>query len=153
MEELNLNNFIIFLDIDGVLCSYDDFGEKDEADKKTVFRSYSINALNQIIDYYKADLCMISSWNMDFCDVLSYKDFLKARGVHVNNLTIGNHKEKSEYLKSLIKEGLNCYLIIDDETFEYHEFIPFKRILQTNKYRCLDEYDFKNVCFNLKLNI
>lgn len=60
MKEINFENFIIFLDVDGVLCSYEDFKFRDKNDGKQIFRPYSIKALNKIIEYYNADLCMIS---------------------------------------------------------------------------------------------
>jgi len=157
MIEINLDNFIIFLDIDGVLCSYEDMSFRDKKDGEQIFRKYSVDALNKIIKYYNADLCMISSgWNPNFSTEQQYKDFLIGRGIKVNNLTFGDKDHRSEFVLDQIKAGLKHYLIIDDEAHEYYISIPqieYKRILQPNRYRCLDKYDFKNVTFNWKLNI
>lgn len=156
MIEINLDNFIIFFDVDGTICSYEDFGFRDKKDHKTIFRQRAVDALNKIIKYYNADLCMISGWNASFSTEQQYKDFLVGRGIKVNNLTFGDKDHRSEFVLKQIKAGLKHYLIIDDEAFQYYDFMPqieYKRILQPNRYRCLDKYDFKNVTFNWKLNV
>jgi hypothetical protein len=156
MEKINFDNFIIFLDIDGTLCSYEDFSIRDKKDNKNIFRKYSIQALNKIINYYNADLCMISGWNSNFNTEQQYKDFLIGRGIKVNNLTFGDKDNRKKFIIKQIKDGLKHYLIIDDESHQFYTSMPqieYKRILQPNKYRCLDKYDFKNVTFNYKLNV
>lgn len=156
MKEIDFDNFLIFLDIDGTLCSYEDFGFRDKKDKEQPFREYSIKALNGIIKYYNADLCMISNgWNSKFSSEEQYKSFLFGRGIKVNNLTFGDSNSRSKFVLEQIAAGLKHYLIIDDEAYEYYAAMPqieYKCILQPNRYRCLDKYDFKNVTFNWKLN-
>jgi histidinol phosphatase-like PHP family hydrolase len=152
---MDFNNFIIFLDVDGVLVSYDTL-KVYENDKKHSFKPEAIGSLNNIIKYYNADLCMISSWNSKFGDDEQYKEFLISRGIKVNNLTRLDHCNRSGEILKLIDEGLKYYLIIDDESYEYIINIPkieYKRILTPNRFRCLDKYDFKNVTFNWKLNV
>lgn len=157
MENIDLNNFIVVLDIDGTICSYEDFGLIDKKDGKKIFRQYSVDSLNKIIEYYNADLCMISGWNSDFFnDANKYKEFLSGRGIKVNNLTFGDQHNRKKFILDLIRQGLKHYLIIDDEAHQYYVSIPqieYKRILQPNRYRCLDKYDFKQVTFNFKLNV
>ena len=155
MKEVNLDNFTIFLDVDGVLCSCEDFGFRDKKDNEHPFRKYSIDALNKIIKYYNADLCMISGWNPKFASEEQYKEFLVNRGIKVNNLTFGDHNNRKKFILDLIRQGLKYYLIIDDEAHQYYVSMPqieYKRILQPNRYRCLDDYDFKMVTLNWKLN-
>lgn len=148
------SRFIIFLDVDGVLCSWLDM-KIFEQDGEHGFVEEAIKALNAIITCYDADLCMISSWNTKFKDEESYKAFLVSRGIFVNNLYIGDHNNRAEWIISQIKEhDLHYYLIIDDEAFGYYEKmkeLQYKRILKTNRYRCLDMHDFAQVTRNFKL--
>lgn len=146
--------FIIFLDIDGCLCSWLNM-QIYESDGEHGFVDEAVNALNAIITCYDADICMISSWNTKFKDEKSYKDFLMSRGILVNNLYIGDHNNRPEWIILQIKEhDLKYYLIIDDEAFGYYERmkeLQYKRILKTNRYRCLDMHDFAQVTRNFKL--
>ncbi len=152
-----MNNFIIFLDIDGVLVSYDDFKDYHE-DGDHKFKQSAVESLNKIIDHYKADLCMISSWNVHYDNEKQYKDFLISRGIHVNELTIGQHCNRVEFIEKYVKDNnIEHYLIIDDESHKYFKncmitgFPEYKRILQPNRYRCLDDFDFKHVTKNWDL--
>lgn len=150
---MDKNRFVIFLDIDGVLVSWLDMD--NDTDGEHAFKQDAVDALNAIITFYDADLCMISSWNTKFKDEQSYKDFLVGRGVLVNDLYIGDHHKRPEYIAGQIKDlGLQWYLIIDDEAYGYFERmeeLQYKRILKTNRYRCLDVYDFGQVTSNFKL--
>lgn len=158
---MNNSEFIIFLDIDGVICSYDeniympDFKDKYDIDDEHFFKQEAIDALNTIIDYYKADLCMVSSWNGKFKDEEHYKEFLTRRGIHVNELFIGKHYKRCGWIIEQIKElELKHYLVIDDECNAYYknmDDIQYLRILKTDRNRCLDKYDAKFVTINLKL--
>src|SRR3990172_8381564 len=100
----------------------------------------SVQALNAIITFYDADLCMISSWNTKFRDEAHYKEFLESRGIIVNTLYIGDHMDRPEWILSQILEhDLEFYLIIDDEAYGYYEMmdkLQYKRILKTDKNRC-----------------
>lgn len=157
IDAINENEFIIFLDIDGVLVSYDNLKERNSKDGKQVFVQEAVDALNTIINYYNASLCMISGWNANFqgnCE--RYTDFLKGRGIIVNNLTVGDRINRYKFVEDCIKQYPNLkYLIIDDEYFGYYDsgVIPHKRILGTNMYRCLDRYDAKWATYNFKLDI
>lgn len=158
---MNNSEFIIFLDIDGVLCSYDEniyhksTIDRFDIDDEHFFKQEAIDALNTIIDYYKADLCMISSWNGKFKDEEHYKAFLVRRGIHVNNLFIEKHYDRAINILELIKEyNLKHYLIIDDEAYQYYEKmeeLQYLRILKPDRNRCLDKYDAKFVTCNTKL--
>lgn len=149
---MDTSRFIIFLDIDGVLWQYGD-NERD-IDGNHIFVLPAVIALNEIIKYYNADLCMISGWNSDFPDAEHYKKFLISRGIFVNNLYIGEQYNRYDYVINLVKQGLTKYLIIDDEAYGFYtatNVIEYKRILCPNRYRCLDKYDVKNVTINWKL--
>ncbi len=151
-------NFQIFLDIDGCIC--DCYGKRcpfNEIDQEQVFKPKSIKALNHIINYYNADLIMISGWNSKFMDEDHYSKFLINRGIVVNNLVVGDQHNRRSYIEDLIKnDAVDKYLIIDDEPHSYFRrstLIEYKRILAPNRYRCLDGFDVLHVTKNWKLNV
>ena len=151
---MDKDRFVIFLDVDGVICSY--LGMKTyDADGEHAFSDEAVKALNAIIACYNADLCMISSWNTKFRDEKHYKEFLTSRGIIVNELYIGDHNNRPQFIIDAIREhDLKYYLIIDDEAYGYYERmgeLEYKRILKTNRYRCLDMHDFAQVTRNFKL--
>jgi len=150
-------NFVIFLDIDGVLVSYNEL-KNYHIDQEHSFKINALDSLNAIISFYDADLCMISSWNTKFKNKKHYEDFLINRGVIVNNLTIGDHVNRINFIKKFIAENkITNYLIIDDESYEFfkscitNNFPEYKRILQPNRYRCLDNFDVEHVTKNWNL--
>lgn len=128
MGEINLDNFLIFLDVDGPLCSYEDFSIRDKKDHKNIFREYSIKALNQIIKYYNADLCMLSSWNSSFPNEQKYKEFMVGRGIKVNGFLKGDKDNRASFVIDQIKAGLKHYLIIDDEAHQYYSIRNRRKI-------------------------
>jgi hypothetical protein len=120
----NSDTFVIFLDIDGVLCSYKhNIYDKDKGDiynpidDEHYFLQSAIDALNILINNYNAHLCMITSWNSKFKD------------------------------ETIQEYNLKNYLIIDDESHGFYKecfickTIEYKRIIKTNSDRCLDSYD------------
>lgn len=135
--------FVIYLDIDGVLVPY---GEKK-------FKPEAVEALNQIIGYYKADLVMISAWNKLFQNAFEYATCLQENGLVFESLSIGMDSQRACFVAMRQDKNPN-YLIIDDETEQYHKQyeIDYNRILQPNGYRCLDECDVKQVTLKYKLN-
>jgi len=152
-------NFTLYLDIDGVLVSYLEMGKEfRDTDTKHKFKEYSVTALNTIIDHYKIDdICMISSWNSYFDTTDKYKNFLVSRGLHIDNLRLGDQHDRSNFIFNDQKKRNHKYLIIDDEGFEYlkscfQEYnIDYPRILIPNRYRCLDSFDADQVIKNWKL--
>lgn len=158
--------FNIFFDVDGVVCDcYSWKGREDRPAKEFAedgehfFKKASVDAMNVILDYYDADVCCVSSWNSKFKDEEHFKAFLISRGLHIRGLTIGKHHDRYKFVADMIKEhNLKHYLIIDDEAHSYYTqmqpngIIEYKRILQPNRYRCLDHYDALMVTFNWKLN-
>lgn len=157
---MDYSRFIIFLDVDGVICSYDeniympDMKDMYDVDEEHFFKSDAIDALNTIVEHYDADLCMISSWNGKFKDEEHYKTFLVRRGVKVNNLYFGNKHDRANCVIENINNGMTNYIIIDDEAHQYYkriDKIAYLRILKPDRNRCLDKYDAKFVTVNLKL--
>ena len=79
------------------------------------------------------------------------KQFFISRGIIVNNLTIGDIDYRAAYVLKMKAEGYINYLIIDDEALEYYKKekeIGYNRILASNSWRCLDDYDLIGVTRN-----
>ncbi len=148
---------MLFLNIDGVLCSYMTMNRKD-IDGKGIFKYSAVQALNKIIDHYDYHLCLLSKWNAQFTSPEEMAEFLRTRGVAVQSLIRGDQYNKSRYVVNYISDNpCSNYLIIDDEPQEYmaqafvNSTLSNKRIIAPNRYRCLDEYDTMHI-FDLHLN-
>jgi len=145
--------FVIYLDIDGVLVSYLKLKDRD-ADGKHSFIPKAVETLNAIITMFDADICVVSSWGRIYRDKADeFKDFLISRGIIVNNLTIGDCDDRAGYVIKRKSEGYTKFLVIDDESLEYYkrvDEIGYNRILASNSWRCLDEYDLAGISLNYK---
>jgi hypothetical protein len=143
--------FVIYLDIDGVLVSYLKLKDRD-ADGKHSFIPMAVEVLNSIITMFNADICIVSTWGRPYWNGTKngdeFKDFLVSRGVIVNDLSFGDPDDRAGYVINRKSEGYTKFLIIDDESLEYYKKesdIGFNRILASNSWRCLDEYDLFGV--------
>ena len=143
--------FIIYLDVDGVLVSYADLKNYHE-DGRHAFVPKAVEILNQIISMFDADLCIVSTWGRSYYDRPDeMKKFLISRCINVNGLTIGDIDHRAEYVIKQKELGYKRFLIIDDEFLEYYkrvDEIGFNRILPSNSWRCLDEFDMIGVTRN-----
>lgn len=147
--------FIIYLDIDGVLVSYLKLKDRDPNDNKHVFIPEAVDALNKIIDLFDAQICIVSTWGRLYTntdeDIAEFTKFLERRGIIVNGLTIGECDDRAGFILRQKQEGYTRFIIIDDEALEYqqrYKEIGYNRIIQTNPYRCLDDFDYKWLEFN-----
>jgi hypothetical protein len=148
--------FIIYLDIDGVLVSYLKLKDRD-SDGKHSFIPKAVEVLNSIITMFDADICVVSTWGRPYWNGTKngdeFKDFLVNRGIIVNGLTFGDPDDRAGYVIKRKSEGYTKFLIIDDESLEYYKNVSeigFNRILSSNSYRCLDDYDLVAVSRNYK---
>lgn len=146
--------FIIYLDIDGVLVSYLKLKERDN-DGKHSFVPKAVEVLNSIITMFDAHICIVSTWGRPYWNLSKndeeFKDFLINRGIIVNGLTFGDPDYRAEYVIKRKLEGYTNFLVIDDECLEYYKReseIGFNRILPSNPWRCLDDYDLVGVTRN-----
>jgi hypothetical protein len=143
--------FVIYLDIDGVLVSYLKLKDRHE-DGKHSFVHEAVNVLNTIITMFDADICIVSTWGRGK-DPDEFKKFLLSRDIIVNNLTIGDCDDRAGYVIKMKEMGYTRFLIIDDEALEYYkrvDEIGYNRILYSNSWRCLDEYDLVGVTRNFE---
>ena len=148
--------FVIYLDIDGVLVSYlklKDFNE----DGHHNFVPKAVEILNSIISMFDAEICIVSTWGrgywMGMKDVEAFRVILEKRGVNVKELTFGDPDDRAGYVIKRKLEGHKNFLIIDDETLEYYkrvDEIGFNRILYSNSWRCLDDFDLVGISRNYK---
>jgi len=139
---------VVFLDIDGVLASYLDLKLRCEKWRRTVFRDYSVSALNSITSFMDAKIVLSSSWRMDFPELENFRIFAKERGIEAEVIGYTPFKvgdRRSEIIEWLEEhEDVDEYLIIDDETVSIlkdDDFNRYENVLTTNRYRCLDEFD------------
>ena len=146
--------FIIYLDIDGVLVSYLKLKDRDP-DGKHSFVPMAVEVLNSIITMFDAHICIVSTWGRSYWNGTKngdeFKDFLVSRGIIVNGITFGDPDDRAGYVIKRKSEGYTKFLIIDDESLEYYKKeseIGFNRILCSNSWRCLDEYDLFGVSRN-----
>lgn len=159
LSEIKFDSFLIIMDIDGVLME-SKYG-KIPNKPNSYLSVFAVDALNEIIDHYKANICMVSSWSNSFPDHKQYKEFLIKQRIHVNELYVGPHLNRANYVKKLIKRGMKRYLIIEPNSYQYIESlindknnpIQYKRILTTNPHRDLDKFDAILVTKNLKLDV
>ena len=145
--------FIVYLDIDGVLVSYLKLRDFDD-DGRHSFVPTAVETLNTIISMFEAHICVVSTWGRSYKDRPDeFKDFLISRGIIVNGLTIGDCDDRAGYVLKMKSEGYRRFLVIDDESLEYYkreDEIGYNRILFSNPWRCLDEYDLIGVSRNFK---
>lgn len=146
--------FIIYLDIDGVLVSYLKLMDRDP-DGKHSFVPKAVETLNSIITLFDAHICVVSTWGRPYWngikDPEEFKEFLLNRGIIVNGLSFGDPDDRAGFVIKKKEESFTKFLIIDDESLEYYERvneIGFNRILSSNSWRCLDEYDLVGVSRN-----
>jgi hypothetical protein len=147
--------FVIYLDIDGVLVSYSKLKDMDPNDGRHSFIPKAVETLNTIITMFDADICVVSTWGRKYVDKdpTEFKNFLISRGIIVNNLTIGDIDDRAGYVIKRKSEGYTKFLVIDDESLEYYkrvDEIGYNRILASNSWRCLDEYDLRGISLNYR---
>jgi len=148
--------FVIYLDIDGVLVSYLKLMDRDP-DGKHSFVPKAVEVLNSIITMFDAHICVVSTWGRAYWneskDVEEFKNCLISRGINVNGLTFADPDDRPGYVIKRKSEGYTKFLIIDDESLEYYKKeseIGFNRILSSNSWRCLDDYDLVGVSRNFE---
>jgi hypothetical protein len=103
---------------------------------------------------FDAHICIVSTWGRGYIvdeNITEFKEFLISRGIIINGLEIGDPDWRADYVIKRKLEGWTKFLIIDDESLEYYkkvDEIGFNRILATNSFRCLDNYDLVTVSRN-----
>ena len=138
---------IIFLDIDGVLASYVDMLRIDEYGPK--FIPEAVDALNKLIEYTEADICVSSAWRVGK-SVERLQEIMDARGVRCNIVgKTGHFGARGEEIKEWYEDNPEYeeLIIIDDEMVDIFPTYPYnwRTHIYTNPYRCLDIYDIGRI--------
>lgn len=121
-----MKNFAIFLDIDGVLNGMSTY-QMSEID--TWINDRYLDNLVKLVEYYKADIILSSSWLSFFKDDLTpctrlgklLHDRLSQKGLVITDLVCPvseayNSKSRSEKIAEYLeKNPYTDYLILDDE--------------------------------------
>lgn len=146
-----INNVIIFLDFDGVLCSYDDLKIRD-TNGNHFFRDYSIEALNILVAYYGAKIVISSSWRSkgDFREIKNFQKLFDERGIKAEVIGVTPHLNgvRGKEINAWLDANPSCnYIILDDETADMEGIINMQYIWKTNRWRCLDSYDVRSIFF------
>lgn len=145
--------FVIYLDIDGVLVSYLNFKDRHPVDGRHAFLDGAVKALNSIISLVGPDveLCVVSTWARGRTPNELREIFL-LRGIADVPITVGDIDYRARYVIQRKSEGYDRYLVIDDEAYEYIrriDEIGYNRLIYTNSFRGLDEFDVVTVSRNL----
>lgn len=146
------HKFIIFLDIDGVLVSYDNLLLRDD-NGDHLFRSNSVEALNMLVAYYEAKIVISSTWRnkRHLHNLEAFQKLFNQRGIEAE--VIGT----TPCLKGIRGDEINAwltenptkrYIILDDETSDIEGIINMQYVLKTNRWRCLDSYDVRMAMFS-----
>lgn len=135
---------IVFLDIDGVLCSWKDMGKR-AADGQRPFKKDAIKYLNRIIELLDAKIVISSTWRKTRT-IDDFKKLFDGRGIkgEVIGLTDELDTGRADEIQKWIDENeVDYFIIIDDDTRGIEEHFKYNmNVLRTNLYRCIDKYDF-----------
>jgi hypothetical protein len=146
---------VLFLDIDGVLCSYDELRLRDE-NGIHLFREEAVIALNMLAAYYDARLVLTSTWRgkTGTRDVAETQALFNARGIYAEVLDFtprsgGTRQHRGTEVNDWLAAHpeVTQYIVIDDETADLEGAVDPQRILKTNRWRCLDMYDARQAVF------
>jgi len=145
-----MNKLLIFLDIDGVLVSYDDIHIKD-SNGHSLFKKESIEALNQI-NNGDCEIVITSTWRLSMTlDQMQHLFIERGIKIPIKGFTIDlskNANRSHEINYHLVEEysvefiELPKFIILDDvNSFERTDFKS--NFFQINKFRALDIYDVR----------
>ena len=118
---INENDFVIFLDVDGVLNKESDWNKKYYVDKNCVA---CLQKIIQLINKkkYTAKIVLSSTWRAgmgatsESLQILELKKQLAAFGIEIADATpVSNQGRQREVLYYIRKHNVSNYLIIDDD--------------------------------------
>ena len=146
----NKKRFFIFLDIDGVMYDLKYFKQRmvtkyiKRETPLTKFKPESVEALNYLIkklsNDYSVHLVISSSWRHNFSYIINT---LLNNGVNLpyevdrtccSKNRFNRAKHIFEYLKEKeLSSKSDCFVIIDDERFNFNKYFNKSVIIKTNK--------------------
>lgn len=135
---------IVFLDIDGVLCSWLNMSKRDK-DGHRPFRKDAIKYLNEIVRMLDAKIVISSTWRKTRT-IEDFKELFDNRGILGEVIGLTDELDTgraSEIQKWIDENDVDYFLIIDDDTRGIEEhFKNSINVMRTNLYRCIDKYDY-----------
>ena len=110
-------DFLIFLDIDGVMVPMKNWKKSNILDDKfTEFSSKSVDSLNKILTE-NTIIILTTSHRFNF-SINEWLDIFKKRGLKISKMEISNYNgknRKDEILKWFEENSCDNYIIIDDD--------------------------------------
>lgn len=135
---------VIFLDIDGVLCSWLKMTKRDK-DGERPFNKEAIKYLNEITRIIDGKIVISSTWRKTRT-LEVFNELFKKRGINAEVIGMTDELDTgraSEIQKWIDENYVDYFLIIDDDTRGIEEHFKNNiNVLRTNLYRCIDKYDF-----------
>ncbi len=148
------NQKYLFLDIDGVLNSFDDYNMTGDTFLKNldkisfILSDNQIQILNNIVEKYNPTIILSSYWRTRY-SVKEINRMFEQRGF-IGEITDKTdekgkeHKDRWGQIKRYInKHNIKNFIILDDETISENEICP--NFIKTNSYKGLDKTHLQEI--------
>jgi hypothetical protein len=148
-------NKYLFLDIDGVLNSFDDYGVDgkefiENIENLTfILSKRQMSLLNNIIDKYHPKIILSSYWRNRY-SLLTLQNKFEAAGFKGKILAItpsfgGEHEDRWQQIKHYIEDNdVSNYIILDDSPLD-RKNTKFPNWVKTDSYHGLDHKHLKEI--------
>ena len=148
-------NKYLFLDIDGVLNSFDDYGVdgKDFIENienlTFILSKRQMSLLNNIIDKYHPKIILSSYWRNRY-SLLTLQNKFEAAGFKGKILAItpsfgGEHEDRWQQIKHYIEDNdVSNYIILDDSPLD-RKNTKFPNWIKTDSYHGLDHKHLREI--------
>lgn len=148
-------NKYLFLDIDGVLNSFDDYGVdgKDFIENienlTFILSKRQMSLLNNIIDKYHPKIILSSYWRNRY-SLLTLQNKFEAAGFKGKILAItpsfgGEHEDRWQQIKHYIEDNdVSNYIILDDSPLD-RKNTKFPNWVKTDSYHGLDHKHLREI--------
>lgn len=155
------NKFLIFLDIDGVLYDWDFIlSQNKKSGIIQTFNPKSVEALNYFIHKlskdYNVEVVITSSWRKNMVKTLNVlKENKICADIKISSTKITSTPQfrGKEILAFLKNNPCKKFVIIDDETFDYHKYFNENQIIKTNIFNKSLNKEMINNYFDKTLNL
>jgi hypothetical protein len=148
-------NKYLFLDIDGVLNSFDDYGVDgkefiENIENLTfILSKRQMSLLNNIIDKYHPKIILSSYWRNRY-SLLTLQNKFEAAGFKGKILAItpsfgGEHEDRWQQIKHYIEDNdVSNYIILDDSPLD-RKNTKFPNWVKTDSYHGLDHKHLREI--------
>ena len=148
-------NKYLFLDIDGVLNSFDDYGVDGKQFLENIenltfiLSKRQMSLLNNIIDKYHPKIILSSYWRNRY-SLLTLQNKFEAAGFKGKILAItpsfgGEHEDRWQQIKHYIEDNdVSNYIILDDSPLD-RKNTKFPNWVKTDSYHGLDHKHLREI--------